>query len=152
MLFRSITHSHGGNVALNLAAVDHTKSSWHINEAILLACPVQNKTKHLIDNQLFDRLYSLYSTTDTIQVIDPQGLYKKETAPDSKGLFSQRIFPYHKKLIQAKIRINKHGVPHTNFTFCSFLKHLPALIDHLAEWEKQEPHSKHEILQVHLRY
>lgn len=147
---RIITHSHGGNVALNLATIPHTNKDWFINELILLACPVQHKTEHLIASPLFGKVYSFYSTLDSIQVADPQGLYKKERQPNDKGIFSQRRFPDHEKLIQVKIRVNKHGIPHTGFTLCSFTKNLPAMINYLDAWEQEEPHTVNEVRQLNL--
>lgn len=147
---RLITHSHGGNVALNLATIPHPNKQWFINEAILLACPVQHKTEHLIASPLFGKVYSLYSTLDSLQVADPQGLYKKERQPGEKGVFSQRRFPDHEKLIQVKLRINKHGVMHLGFILDSFIKKLPAVLNYLDAWEQEEPHTATEVRQLNL--
>jgi hypothetical protein len=87
---RLITHSHGGNVALNLATINHTNQEWLINEMILLACPVQHRTGNLIASPLFEKIYSFYSTMDTLQIADPQGFYRKDCSPEDKDIFSQR--------------------------------------------------------------
>src|SRR6266403_1123912 len=59
-----ISHSHGGNVILHLAEiVDPDGFELHIAKAILLACPVQHHTVHLIGSAIFERLYSLHSHT-----------------------------------------------------------------------------------------
>lgn len=146
---RIITHSHGGNVALNLATIEHPNKEWFINEAILLASPVQHMTEKLVASPLFGKIYSFYSTFDTSQVMDPQGLYKERLHGDKK-LFSQRRFPDHTSLIQIKFRINKHGVPHIGFISERFIKRMPAIINYLDQWEEEYPHTAHEIRQLNL--
>ena len=42
---RIIAHSHGGNLALSMAKYKNKENPIHINQLILLACPVQAKTK-----------------------------------------------------------------------------------------------------------
>lgn len=68
-----ITHSHGGNVVLNLARVceDLPQVSFR---AILLACPVQRETSFLVGSPLFSKVYNLHSHADWTQVMDPQGM------------------------------------------------------------------------------
>lgn len=77
---RIITHSHGGNVVLNLAEVQDAHHPIMVDELIMLGCPVQTETKHLIEADCFRKIYSFYSGTDIFQIIDPQGLYKKNNA------------------------------------------------------------------------
>ena len=142
--FRIITHSHGGNVALNLANVQEPDKPLEIDELILLACPVQCATKSSVTADCFVKVYSFYSSVDMFQVIDPQGLYKER----SENTFSQRQFDHGEKLRQAKIKINGRSLMHIDFIFTTFIKHLPQLskeIDHLYEivipsqvsWPKQ---------------
>lgn len=105
-IFIVISHSHGGSVVLYLdEIVDPDGFELRIEKAILLACPVQKHTAHLINSPIFKRVYSLHSHTDMLQIIDPQGLHnrKKLTRP----LFSSRHFDVHPKLIQALIRWKK---------------------------------------------
>jgi hypothetical protein len=149
---RLITHSHGGNVALNLATIEHPNKEWFINEVILLASPVQHKTENLIASPLFGKIYSFYSSMDMLQVADPQRLYKKECAPGDKGLFSQRRFPDHEKLTQVRLRINNHGVPHLGFILRGFLKNLPAIINYLDQWEEEQPHTALEERRLNVRF
>ena len=147
---RLITHSHGGNVALNLATIEHPNKEWFINEAILLACPVQHKTEQLVASPLFGKIYSFYSSMDTLQIADPQGLYKKECSPGDKGVFSKRRFPDSEKVIQTKLRINNHGVPHLEYITRPFLKKLPAIINYLDQWEEEQPHTPDEVRQLNV--
>lgn len=67
-----ITHSHGGNIALNLGR--EKNSSLIIDALIMLACPVQHETKKYINNSVFKTIYSFYSDNDSLQVLDPQFL------------------------------------------------------------------------------
>lgn len=70
-----ITHSHGGNVALNLVHFHAEESPLCINRLVLLACPVQQETASLVDSTLFASVYALHSHADAIQILDPQGLH-----------------------------------------------------------------------------
>ncbi|MGB8367135.1 MAG: hypothetical protein WCD44_02140 [Candidatus Babeliales bacterium] len=70
---RLIGYSHGGNVCLNLAAIRQDKyplSSLTIDELILLGCPVQTETDYLVADQIFKKVYHIYSLADRIQRID----------------------------------------------------------------------------------
>jgi hypothetical protein len=157
-----ISHSHGGNVILHLAEIiDVDDFKLHVSKAILLACPVQKHTAHLISSPVFERIYSLHSHTDMTQIVDPQGLHdrKKLTAP----LLSLRHFDTHPKLAQVLIRwkeyplwdaedyaMNKvilkglikglntldyikknRGLLHVEFGLLPFVRQIPAIIDHL---------------------
>jgi hypothetical protein len=146
---RIITHSHGGNVALNLATIEHPNKEWFINETIILASPVQHLTENLVSSPLFGKIYSFYSTFDTSQVMDPQGLYKARNK-NYKTIFSQRRFPDNATLIQTKCRINNHGVPHIGFISERFIKNMPAIISYLDQWEEEQPHTAHEVRQLNL--
>ena len=131
-----ITHSHGGNVALNL---DKFKKNYKINRLILLACPVQKETKHLIKSDLFEEIYSLYSTLDGIQVLDPQGFqYKIKDQNDKKApLFSQREFDAASNLKQGRVKLSGRGIAHVEFILPHFLKYLSRLIYELNSSTEQ---------------
>ena len=133
---RLITHSHGGNVALNLALA---QAEYHknlvVNELVLLACPVQEKTAFLAQDQLFKKIYSLYSSLDVLQVVDPQGLYKNNTIDN--GVFSKRRFPVSfDKIAQAKIRFNKRAILHIEFLSDRLVRALPCIITKLDKWHQ----------------
>jgi hypothetical protein len=103
-----ISHSHGGNVILHLAEiVDSDGFELKIAKAILLACPVQNHTNHLISSPVFERIYSLHSHTDMIQIADPQGLHHRKQKI-TRPLLSARHFDAHPKMAQALIRWKKY--------------------------------------------
>jgi hypothetical protein len=131
-VIRIITHSHGGNVALNM--VNTPKKSTDIpiviDALIMLACPVQNNTMHLTQNSMFRSIYSLYSSLDMVQVIAPQKFH---------GIlpFSYRKFPTNANIIQAKIRINGYAVFHTEFTHRKFFTILPTIFTTLERLNKE---------------
>lgn len=129
--FRIITHSHGGNVVLNLAKVQNPGQPLVIDELILLCCPVQEETKHYIANDCFKRVYAFYSSRDMFQIIDPQGLYKNSR---SKKTFSERRFDDHDKLRQARIQIKGRSLMHIDFLCTHFLMHLPSLCDQIEHF------------------
>lgn len=131
---RIITHSHGGNVVLSMA--DFEPYDFYVDELILLACPVQLKTKKCIQSSLFKHIISLYSTLDTFQILDPQGLYRNEIHAMQKmydeklnvPLFSERYFELQDNLHQFNVRINNRGLFHIEFMLLTFVKALPAII------------------------
>lgn len=129
---RLITHSHGGNVALNLARIHaiHKGTLTKIDELILLACPVQRETSSYLADPLFETIYALYSKIDFIQVLDPQGFYDGNIL----RIFSKRRFDWHQKLLQAEIRINNKRLMHNAFQKESFFNILPSIIQALKEW------------------
>jgi hypothetical protein len=122
-----ITHSHGGNVALNLAKVRAADVNFCIDELVLLACPVQKTTAHLVKDSFFKKIYALYSTHDFVQVLAPQGLG-----------FSGRHFPEHTTLRQAKVKINGKSPNHFDFVNPKFIQHLPGIISYLSKQKTGE--------------
>ena len=131
-----ITHSHGGNIALNLAKFN---KSYKIDRLILLACPVQKETKNLVSSDLFKKVYSLYSSLDSIQVLDPQGLqYKIKNEHDVMApFFSQREFESVPNLKQGKVKLHGRGIAHVEFLLKPFLKNLSRLILELENSKDQ---------------
>lgn len=141
---RIITHSHGGNVALNLARIyARVGIKLAIDELILLACPVQRETSCFLEHTMFRSVYALYSKLDFVQVIDPQGFYDGNIW----HIFSKRRFEWHHKLMQAEIRINKKRLTHNAFQKPSFLNIIPAIVAELEKWRTM-PENKPES---HLR-
>ncbi len=147
---RIITHSHGGNVVLNMAELQNMADDILIGELILLGCPVQERTKRLAqDDLLFPNIISLFSTLDTMQVLDPQGLYQKEIHEIQKQyekrktpLFSEREFESHPNLTQVKLKVNERGLFHIEFMLKRFLRILPTILNEIQGWEKEN--KKHE--------
>jgi hypothetical protein len=130
---RIITHSHGGNVALNLAKIKDDPD-FVIDELILLACPVQEATAELIKNPVFKEAFVLYSSLDLMQIIDPQGLYSHD---DTRPLLSKRYFPTQENITQVKIKMNGHALLHSDFIRLKFVAALPQIIDKMRELHKR---------------
>lgn len=117
-----ISHSHGGNVVLNMAPLNQERDDIAITKTILLACPVQQETALWSSNPLFGTFYSLHSHVDLVQIMDPQRLQPYREAflqlQESKSLtplkqayflsleqplFSERHFPAADRVIQANV-------------------------------------------------
>lgn len=138
-----ITHSHGGNVALNLAKIkDPHDTHFAIDTLVLLACPVQMRTMSFIDNPIFRRIYSLYSSLDFIQIIAPQ-LFKISDNSEKNRFafppFSNRYFPQRNHITQVKMKINGSALWHNDFVQPKFLKLLPSIISELETWGPTAP-------------
>jgi len=131
---RILAHSHGGNVALNLAAV--ANNNLIIDELILLAVPVQARNKKLANSPLFKRIFSLYSTIDYAQIIDPQGIYHDS---GTYALFSGQRFEPSPNLMQVKTKINGAACQHLQFNDLPTLKILSPIIDQLNQWMDELP-------------
>lgn len=133
---RIITHSHGGNVVLNMCHIaEQEGSALCIKDLILLACPVQQMTKDYIKSSNIGMVYSFSSRGDVLQVIDPQKLYRNgKPAP----LFSKRIFEVHDRLVQAQVALHERWLFHIEFFLSPFLSKLPMLLDALDAWKKSD--------------
>lgn len=142
-----IAHSHGCNVALNLAqVVDEARNpDFKIDKLILLACPVQEATAAYIKSGIFKKVFSLYSIADMIQVADPQALYPETRSlmkkQDNVPFFSQRTFMPSHNLIQARIFIDRHSPGHHCFISKKFISKLPSIIKLLEEAAEKTIHS-----------
>ena len=160
-IIRVFAHSHGGNVTLNMAKIKSSLSPFVIDSLILLACPVQERTKHLICTPMFKRVYSLYSSLDIIQILAPQfKLACTSSLGNTKHKkhyrippFSSRLFPTYSHLTQAKIKINDFPISHTRFSTKEFAAILPIILRKLDSWHLQSlAHntiSKHKLLCIH---
>jgi len=138
---RIIAHSHGGNVVLYMAKIKSDPlKPLIIQSVVFLACPVQETTRNLINAPLFQKVYSLYSSFDFIQIIAPQLCRKKDATipkkkrPYKKPHFSSRIFPDCPHIIQAKIKINHYPIAHTSFSSTYFAALLPSILKKLDSW------------------
>jgi hypothetical protein len=137
---RLITHSHGGNVALNLARIPGKSDDFCIDELILLACPVQHQTASLIKNSMFKKIFCIYSKLDMCQILDPQGLYKN--APKSSPWLSGRYFPEQENLEQVTIKMNGRAIFHSEFVFPRFLTFLADIVGAMEHWHEEAPEPK----------
>lgn len=160
-IIRIIAHSHGGNVTLNMAKIKNTIKYPTIHSLILLACPVQERTKHLICTPMFKRVYSLYSSLDIIQIIAPQ--FKRACTTSLGNIkhkrhyrippFSSRLFPTYSHLTQTKIKINDFPISHTRFSTNEFAAILPTILHNLDSWHAESiannAIAKHKLLCIY---
>ena len=66
-----LAHSHGGNVALNLACAEKKfKNHLVVDKLVLLGVPVQSETEHMIYSPIFKNIFNFHSRGDRIQQID----------------------------------------------------------------------------------
>lgn len=145
---RLITHSHGGNVVLNMAKAKKDSNSLKIAQVILLACPVQHETKEYVNDPLFEQIYSIYSSRDLIQILDPQGLYLTSRNDHRHLKFSERVFPHADNIKQAEIKINGHGIGHAGFIFSSFTSLLPSILEEMETWHHDSPNVEPTLLTI----
>ncbi len=104
-----ITYSHGGNVALNLAAVKDDNPEFlneliQIDQLIMFATPIQLATDYLIANSMFKKIYHFYSFNDNIQTMDftsPKQFFSKRTFKKRKN------FKLPNSLTQIRMRTTK---------------------------------------------
>lgn len=139
---RIITHSHGGNVALNLKAVaeKHEDKNFIIHELILLACPVQKITSEFIKSSIFIKKYVFHSHADLFQIIDPQGIYNfienfKQNKVEFGPLFSERHFDDHPDVFHVKMVSNNRPLLHVEFLLEKFLYFLPKALNIIKSTE-----------------
>ncbi len=152
-LFKLITHSHGGNVALYLAPIaeEEQEPSITIDELILLACPVQVETAPYVNESIFTRVFSVHSHRDLLQVLDPQGIHSfvesvKQLGPEFTikhlkrlgPLFSARHFIAAPTVTQLNVRYPNRELFHVEFLFPSIISMLPSLITRMKEHSKTE--------------
>ncbi len=120
-----IGHSHGATIALLLAqlAAQEKNSTFVVDRLILIACPVQKVTCHLVNSPVFKKVYSLYSDGDIAQICDVQ--HYNFCIP----VLSERVFAPSPNLMQAKILLNGKRPGHNDFLLNEhFLLQLPALL------------------------
>jgi hypothetical protein len=150
-----IGYSHGGNVAVNLLAVKNNKD-YSINKLILLGSPVQDDIKELIkNNTLFESVYLLYSRTDIVQVMDPQGAksrrkwtrYMFTNKGHDKGkpcnwipFFSERVFKNNKEVKHISIKRKKRDLSHREFIQPRLCKKLGTIIDQADHYDFLHDH------------
>lgn len=66
-----LAHSHGCNIVLRLAQLEEKqKKNLYIDKAVFLGGPVHSGTEKYIQSKIFGNKYVLYSTGDSVQVLD----------------------------------------------------------------------------------
>lgn len=149
-----VCHSHGCNVALNLAAVaqEENDTDFYIDTLILLAGPVQEVTKEYTKSPIFKKIISFYSEGDMFQVIDPQGLQQEISRERlfEHPLFSQRVWPDCSHITQIKVLFDGIDPWHLDFVLEKFIKFLPLILDKIVQAEK-ETNTSHYCVDIHTK-
>lgn len=126
-----IAQSHGCNVALNLAqaAQEAGDTEFKLDRLILLAGPVQAVNSDYCKSHIFKKIYVIYSSSDFIQVLDPQYLYRETRKLNTKTcFFSGRTLPNAPHIIQTQLVINRKSPSHMDFILSKTLRHIPKII------------------------
>jgi hypothetical protein len=154
---RIITHSHGGNVALNLARTVRSLKNREliVDELILLACPVQKETAKYTQSGVFKNIYSFHSHIDLFQIIDPQAVHALVTDWHNKGLhyavshfhsigpvLSERHFTNTKKVMQINTTLYGRYMFHIDFLLLEFFRLLPKNLAQLEADRKKSAFRK----------
>lgn len=105
---RIIAFSHGGNVVLNVSAVQNSDpfvtEPLIINELISIATPIQRETDHLVSDPMFKKVYHLYSKEDNIQALD---MFSSQQFFSNRQFKQRSSFSIPKKLYQVRIRTTR---------------------------------------------
>ena len=104
---RLVGYSHGGNIILNLAAIKQnyrSEGQLYVDESILIGTPIIRESDFLINDEMFGRIYNIYSLLDRVQPLDV-------FAPNQA--FSERVFKPRKdfelpeKLVQIQLKVTR---------------------------------------------
>jgi hypothetical protein len=80
-------------------------------EAWLFGTPVQAVNHDLVNSDSFDSIYSIYSTKDKVQKMDPQGLRNRNIPKNS--FWSERTFHESSRCIQVDFTVNGDAISHS---------------------------------------
>lgn len=110
-----IGFSHGGNVVLNTAnylplLVDDTKVPVKI---WLFGTPVQKINQDCVNSKNFNKVYSVYSSKDWLQRMDPQGLRDKKYRKNN--FWSDRTFDTAYSCVQVNFTVNNKPISHSYY-------------------------------------
>ena len=130
-----ITFSHGGNIALQLADfLGEVESKYNKVNLLLIGCPVQATTEHMIASSYFNHVSVVSSRGDVIQRMDPHNLYGPERDEKTR-LFSRRFFDVENfdnfvqnKIDQYAVTVNGKILGHVDL-FRSFMIHIPYVLE-----------------------
>lgn len=128
-----ITHSHGGNIALNLAQInEQNEGDLQVDRLILLACPVQDRTAKWSEHHTFNKIYAFYSSMDMIQVL----------AINNLKLAGRRFGKNNDKITHVKTSWKHYGLMHNDFKGEYFVAKLPGALKqidyhiNLSKWSR----------------
>lgn len=140
---RIIGYSHGGNIALNLAAVHDyyfSQDNFIIDELINIGTPVQSANSNLIFSSIFKKIYNIFSYGDPYQALDifaPRSWYshKKFKKYYHCGILPKKLTQIGlsfeiSKYLRYRKNINWHPKP---YCFCNSTL-LPIKAGHFELW------------------
>ncbi len=146
-----IGHSHGANIGLLLAevAAENGDTDFSVDRLVLMACPVQDVTKHLVKSPVFKKVVSFYSPGDFDQTKDPQFFYeitRDYMAKTGKKvpILSGRMFDPSPNLIQRRILLGRRNIQHLEYIYTAFLTRLPAVLDLIDKSVKRKQLNDHD--------
>lgn len=104
-----IAYSHGANVALNLVAVKHDnpkldQNAFTVNQLVMLGAPIQKETDYLVTDPLFERIFNVYSSEDSIQALD---IFSGKQFFSGKKFVKRGRFNVPSKITQVRLRTIK---------------------------------------------
>lgn len=104
---RVFGYSHGGNVVLNLGAVrqrEAVRKDLVIDEMLLIGTPIQKETDYLVNDQLFKKVYNIFSACDRVQKMD---FFSFNRAFSRRILSDRDGFILPKKLVQIQLKLTR---------------------------------------------
>ena len=122
---RLIGFSHGGNVILHTAnfLTPLVQEQLVKTEIWLFATPVQKINHDLINSDNFHKVYSVFSESDWMQRMDPQGLYNQEAG--IQNFWSDRMFDENAQCIQINFTVNNQSISHSYYRY--IFKYFPTI-------------------------
>lgn len=144
---RLIGFSHGANVVINTADyLPIVVGNGEVKvEAWLFGVPVQEVNKIKVDSSNFDEIYSVYSESDWVQRMDPQGIRYTKLLK-SKIFWSDRRFEGSSKIKEINFTVNGKSIGHVIYR--TIFKYFP-LIKKSAEQQFAQKETRH--IQVDLK-
>ena len=126
-----IGHSHGGNVILEVGRVAEERGDhdFYVDRIVLLATPIQTVTEFYAARSYFRDVYTIFSEGDTVQVSDPQGLYRISRRAGCHSILSRRMLHDAENIKQCRIKLCMKNPAHLDFIRYRFLTRLPQVLD-----------------------
>ena len=124
-----VTHSHGGTIALNMAAVENElKKGLVIDDLVMFGAPLQYETAPYAFHPMFKRVMNCYSLGDVIQGSDvlttaSRKCYKTFSSIESLNCTKETVYD-----VQLVVNDNENAITHGNMWY---IKHKDTTNTHL---------------------
>lgn len=120
-----IGHSHGGNVIAYLAQEEAMhKKGLVVEQAYILATPIQPETINLFADKMFQQVISLYSKKDTVQISDNISTPSRKSHRRLDHYLKQQP---HNRLLDIEVTVHDKSIfGHRAFFYFNQV-HIPAL-------------------------